>query len=133
MNKLLQSQYVRCIENRQFIRQQGEIKPPNEAIYGLTVGKVYKRIPDSKTERHGMIRVIDESFGEPGSEKGYMFPADYFEPLDMSETKLEEVLIRVPSYIRDVLHAEAVASDKSISALVRDWIDERLDLPESEK
>ena len=133
MNKLLNSQYVRCINNRQFIRMMGEAAPPDEAIYGLTVGRVYKRIPDAKTESHGMIRVIDESFGEPGSEEGYMFPADYFEPLDLSESKLEEVMIRVPAFMKDILHAEAVASDRSISALVREWIDEHLDLPEAEK
>ena len=132
MNTLLKSQYVRCVENRQFIHIQGEA-PPDEEIYGLTIGKVYKRIPDEKTEVHGMIRVIDESFGEPGSERGYMFPANYFEPLDMSETKLEEVLVRVPAFVKDILYAEAVASDKSISALLREWIDERLDLPESVK
>jgi hypothetical protein len=28
------------------------------------------------------------------------------------------------------LHAEAIMAQKSISALVREWIDERLDLPE---
>ena len=132
MNTLLKSQYVRCVENRQFIHIQGEA-PPDEEIYGLTIGKVYKRIPDEKTEVHGMIRVIDESFGEPGSERGYMVPANYFEPLDMSETKLEEVLVRVPAFVKDILYAEAVASDKSISALLREWIDERLDLPESVK
>jgi hypothetical protein len=30
-----------------------------------------------------------------------------------------------------VLHAEAVAARKSISALLREWIDERLDFPEN--
>ena len=79
-----------------------------------------------------MIRVIDESFGEPGSEQGYMFPMRYFEPLDTSNGKLNDVTVRVPAYIKDILHAEAVASDKSISSLVRDWIDERLDLPEQD-
>ena len=41
-----------------------------------------------------MIRVIDESFGEPGSEQGYMFPLNYFEPLDMSDSSLEGITVR---------------------------------------
>ena len=122
--------YVRCIENHQFIHRQGEV-PPDEEIYGLTIGKVYKRIPDTQAERHGMIRVIDESFGEPGSEQGYMYPARYFELLDLNNSRLEQVSVQVPAYIRDIIHAEAVAADKSMSELVRIWIDERLDLPES--
>jgi hypothetical protein len=107
-------------------------EPPDEAIYGLTVGKVYKRLPDARAEQHGMIRVIDESYGEPGSEQGYMFPATYFEPLDTSNVQLAEVVVRVPAYVKEILHAEAVATDQSVAALVRGWIDERLDLPEGQ-
>ena len=32
-------------------------------------------------------------------------------------------------YLKGVLHAEAIASDKSVSALMREWVEERLDLP----
>ena len=45
--------YVRCIENRQFIHPKGA-PPVDDEIYGLTVGKVYKRIPDSQAEQHKM-------------------------------------------------------------------------------
>ncbi len=121
--------YVRCIENRQFIHRQGEA-PPDEEIYGLTIGKVYKRLPDAQAEYHGMIRVIDESFGEPGSEHGYMYPASYFEPLDLTDDKPAKISIQVPAYLKDILHAEAVAADKSVSALAYAWLDEHLDLPE---
>jgi hypothetical protein len=38
----------------------------------LQVRKVYERIPDTKAEGHGYIRVIDESGDD------YMFPADRF-------------------------------------------------------
>lgn len=121
--------YVRCIENRQFIHQKGE-PPVDDEIYGLTVGKVYKRVPDSQAERHGMIRVIDESFGEPGSEEGYMYPDIYFEPLDYTAQNLEHISLQVPAYVKDILHAEAVASNMSVSAFLRKWIDEHLDLPQ---
>ena len=77
-----------------------------------------------------MIRVIDESFGEPGSEEGYMYPQIYFEPLDFSQKKLESVALQVPAYMKDILHAEAVAADMSVSAFIRKWLDEQLDLPE---
>jgi hypothetical protein len=124
----MKSIYVRCIENRQFIHQLGE-PPPDEEIYGLTIGKVYKRIPDAQAERHGMIRVIDASFGEPGSEHGYTYPASYFEPLDLTDQRADQISVQLPAFVKDILHAEAVAADKSVSALVRDWINDRLDLP----
>ncbi len=42
---------------------------------------------------------------------------------------MSSLTIHVDDYTKGVLHAEAVASDKSISVLLREWIDERLDLP----
>jgi hypothetical protein len=41
----------------------------------------------------------------------------------------ESVTVHLDPYLKGVLHAEAVAAGKSISALLREWIDERLDLP----
>jgi hypothetical protein len=35
----------------------------------------------------------------------------------------------VPPLLRDILQAEALAHGKSVSALLRQWIEERLDLP----
>jgi hypothetical protein len=76
----------------------------------------------------GMVRVIDGS-GEP-----YLYPADYFEPLLIKGgVRLTDhvLAIRLDEITKGVLHAEAVAAKKSISALLREWIDERLDLPEN--
>jgi hypothetical protein len=42
------------------------------------------------------------------------------------------VLVRVPAYVKEILYAESVAADKSVAALLREWIDERLDLPEGQ-
>lgn len=126
---MMNTYYVRCVENRQFIHFQGE-SPPDDEIYGLTIGKVYKRIVDKQAEKRGMIRVIDESFGEPGSEEGYLYPANYFEPLDFANDTLAPLAVYVPAYVKDVLHAEAVAADLSVSALLRKLLDEHLDLPE---
>jgi hypothetical protein len=65
---MMKTHYVRCVENRQFIHFQGE-SLPDEEICGLTIGKVDKHIVDKQAEKHGMIRVIDEAFGELGSEE----------------------------------------------------------------
>lgn len=103
-------------------------------MFGLTIGKVYKVISDPVAERHGMTRIIDESFGEPGSEDGYLYPSDYFEPFlpdeHLSRTSLT---IYLDEYAKGVLHAEAVASRKSVSALIRDCVEQRLNLPRQEK
>ena len=100
-------------------------------MFGLTVGKVYKVISDPIAEQHGMIRIIDESYGESGSENGYLYPAGYFEPfLPTEDPSRSSLTIYLDEYVKGVLHAEAIASDKSVSALMaREWVEERLDLP----
>ena len=102
-----------------------------EPLFGLTIGQVYKVISDPVAEEHGMSRIIDESFGEAGSENGYLYPADYFEPfLPSEELHRSSLTIYLDEYVKGVLHAEAIAADKSVSALMREWVEERLDLPE---
>ena len=121
--------YAKCICNRPYVQLPPQPEQ-EEPLYGLTIGKVYKVISDPIAERHGMIRVIDESFGESGSENGYLYPADYFEPfLPHEEHSPSSITIYLDEYAKGALHAEAVASDKSISGLVREWVEERLDLP----
>ena len=121
--------YAKCISNRPYLKppHQPELEGP---LFGLTVGKVYKVISDPIAEQHGMIRVIDESFGEPGSENGYLYPAGYFEPfIPHEDPSRSSLTIYLDEYVKGVLHAEAIASDKSVSALMREWVEERLDLP----
>ncbi len=43
----------------------------------LELHKLYRVIPDKEAERHGDLRVVDES-GED-----YLYPADYFVPVDL--------------------------------------------------
>ena len=122
--------YAKCICNRPYLQPPHQ-SVQEEPLFGLTIGKVYKVISDPIAEQHGMIRVIDESFGEPGSDNGYLYPASYFEPfLPQRDQSSSSLTIYLDEYIKGVLHAEAVASDKSVSALVREWVEERLDLPE---
>ena len=48
----------------------------------LEIRKLYENIPDKEAERHGQVRVIDES------EEDYLYPAKYFAPIRLlAETK----------------------------------------------
>ncbi len=122
--------YVKCINNKPYIKLPGE-PLQEEPLFGLTIGKVYKTITDRTAEKRGLIRVIDESFGEPGSEDGYLYPDEYFEPFtpNGSSQGVSPVTFYLDDFLKGVLHAEAVAADKSVSALVREWVEEHLDLP----
>lgn len=123
--------YARCICNQPYLYAPDQ-PLQEEPLFGLTVGKVYKVISDPTAEQHGMTRIIDESFGDPGSENGYLYPSDYFEPfLPDEHFSRSSLTIYLDEYVKGVLHAEAVASNKSVSALMRDWVEERLDLPYS--
>ena len=121
--------YAKCISNRPYLHPRHQPEQ-EESLFGLTIEQVYKVISDPVAEKHGMIRIIDESFGEAGSENGYLYPADYFEPfLPNEKPNRSSLTIYLNEYVKGVLHAEAVASDRSISSLIREWIEDRLALP----
>jgi hypothetical protein len=44
----------------------------------LIVGKVYLTLPDENAANAGLIRVLDETYGEPGSEDGYLYQEKLF-------------------------------------------------------
>ncbi len=56
----------------------------------LERGKLYQVIPDSEAERHGYLRVVDES----GEDYGYT--ADRFFPIDLPKP-LEKALFKATS------------------------------------
>ena len=56
---LPRSGYVLCVRNENY--------PAS-----LERRKLYRRLPDTRSEKHGLIRIIDES-GED-----YLYPADFF-------------------------------------------------------
>lgn len=119
--------YLRCISNKGFIWQQGKLL--DEELVSLTVGKLYKAVATSAEERErSFVRVVDNS-GED-----YLYPINRVEPVlvngnlhDAAPTAT--LAAHVPPLLRDILQAEALASGKSVSALLREWIEERLDLP----
>ena len=51
----------------------------------LEVRKLYPQLPDSDAERHGQVRIIDES-GED-----YLYPQEYFRPIQLPAEIIEAI------------------------------------------
>ena len=115
--------YVRCIDNKAYIQWPDQVFDPAETTT-LTIGKIYKMALPEPNDGE-MIRVFDDT-GED-----YLFPPTYFEAYDPNgDLDFPSALtVHLNAYQRNILGAEALAARKSVSALVREWIDERLDLP----
>lgn len=107
--------FVRCISNK-----------GNEA--SLDLGFIYRALELNPLEKEsGMVRIIDNE-GED-----YLYPNHWFETLS-TEKLLSEPLQPLTIYLNAVsriaVRDQANAEGVSISGLVREWIDERLDLPQ---
>ena len=116
--------YMRCVNNKAYIRFK-DVPPSDETLVDLTVGNVYKVLPDLEAERAGSIRVIDNS-GED-----YLYPAEYFKPINWNRSSSDfsdSLTIPIDGLTKAVLRAEALAEGMSISSLVREWIHKHLDL-----
>jgi hypothetical protein len=115
--------YVRCVKNEGFIYDQNG-KPFDDILDDLALGQVYRVAPPVKNDG-AMLRVVDES-GED-----YLYPPDYFEEFERGDNgdHPNAITIYVSDFMKGVLHAEAVVARKPLSALLREWVDERLDLP----
>ncbi len=60
------------------------------------------------------------------SKKTNLFPSDYFEPVHVNEpsgSAGQQVTVHLDEVTKGILHAEALAAQKSVSALLREWID----------
>ncbi len=117
--------YLRCIQNKAYI-QFGDEPVRDEPLVSLTLGYIYKALPPTVDEqRLGEVRVIDNE-GED-----YLYPVDYFETLLFNGEKeaTETATVHLDPITKGILRAEAIAAKTSVSALLRAWIDERLDLP----
>jgi hypothetical protein len=65
----LKNKFLLCIDNEGY-----------EA--SLELRKLYENKPDKEAERHGQVRIIDES------KEDYLYPAEYFAPVKLlTETK----------------------------------------------
>ncbi|MCB0110209.1 MAG: hypothetical protein KDE53_30020 [Caldilineaceae bacterium] len=103
--------YVRCINNRGY-----------EA--SLTDGAIYKVLPTESDP--ASLRIIDNE-GED-----YLYDIGRFEVVAYQDDLFdasEVVTIHLDPLLKGIVRAEALAAQKSVSALLRQWIDERLDLP----
>jgi len=96
----------------------------NQAGYAasLTPQRVYEVIPDP-AEANGMLRVIDDT-GED-----YLFEAELFREIDNLTGVATEVTVGLTWPMKAALHRIASQRGISMSALIREWIDEHLDLP----
>ena len=90
----------------------------------LTPQRVYEVIPDP-AEANGMLRVIDD-IGED-----YLFEAGLFREIDDLTGVVTEVTVGLTWPMKAAIHRIASQRGISMSALIREWIDEHLDLPVS--
>ena len=88
----------------------------------LTPGQFYRVLPD-KAEAHDMLRVVDNT-GED-----YLFDADLFENVNDLAGWLTDLTISVTIPMKATIRQIANQRGISMAALLREWIDERLDLP----
>jgi len=88
----------------------------------VTPGQYYRALPD-KAEAHGMLRVIDNT-GED-----YIYAASIFEPVDNLDQLQTELIVRLDAPTKATILQIANQRGISMSALVREWIEERVDLP----
>jgi hypothetical protein len=88
----------------------------------LTPGQFYQVLPD-EAEEHGLLRIVDNT-GED-----YLFDAELFEEVQDLSSFFTELTIGLSVPIKATIYQLANQQGKSMSALLREWIDERLDLP----
>lgn len=101
------TRYVKCIENTGY-----------EA--SLTPNQVYEVIAD---EKHGMIRLIDDT-GED-----YLFESHLFRSVENLNELAADITVGLTWPMKATIYRIANQRGISMSALLREWIDERLDLP----
>ncbi|MEZ4707365.1 MAG: hypothetical protein R3A44_09180 [Caldilineaceae bacterium] len=115
--------YVRCIKNETL--WVDDLAPTYDPL--LVVGRVYKVAPALPNDGEQFLRVVDEE-GED-----YLYPRSYFEPYLPNGDDLqssEAATVHLTPYLKNILRAEALSVNQSVSTLLRGWIEERLDLPE---
>ncbi len=88
----------------------------------LTPRQIYEVLPDP-AEVNGMIRVIDDS-GED-----YLFEIELFEPVKNLTDLTTDITVGLTWPMKATIYRIANQRGISMSALLREWIDEHLDLP----
>ncbi|MCB0084970.1 MAG: CopG family transcriptional regulator [Caldilineaceae bacterium] len=110
------SVYVRCVDS-------------GDDPISLTVGELYETLPASQREQDdGWLRIIDNE-GQP-----YLHPAHLFIPVDQSALTAnhgQKITVHLDAITKLKLRDQANARGISMSALMRELVEERLDLPEA--
>lgn len=88
----------------------------------LTPRQVYEVLADP-AEKNGMLRVVDDT-GED-----YLFEADMFEPVNDLQKFSTDLSVGLTWPMKANIYRIANQRGISMSALLREWIDEHLDLP----
>lgn len=104
--------YARCIN--------GDDDP-----LSLTKGQYYAVLSDS-AESHGMLRVIDNTAED------YLFPSHRFQFSDDLKGLQTDLTIGLTVPEKAAIYQIANQRGLSMAALMREWIDERLDLASQE-
>ena len=121
------NKYARCIRNETYFRGDGA----ENFVPDLLVGEVYRLLRVSPTEeKRRLMRVVDRSG------VGYLYPRDYFEMLTEEELLASPAAITVYMSLRDKVElrtqadrqSEQLQKSVSMSHIVREWVEERLDL-----
>lgn len=107
--KTMKTRYVRCLDNTGY-------------ELSLTPQQVYEVIPDP-AEADGMLRLVDDS-GED-----YLFEADLFEVVENLTELAADITVSLTWPMKATIYRIAKQRGISMSALLREWIDEHLDLP----
>lgn len=96
--------YVRCINNEGY-------------PVSLRVGMIYRVLPPERNDGD-LLRIADETSGEPGSAGRYLFDAAYFEPVtldELDEDATSTVTVHLSPTLRGILRAEALAAENQLA------------------
>lgn len=121
------NKYARCMRNETYFKDDAAA----DFVPDLLVGEVYRVLSVSSGEEdHHFLRVIDRSG------VAYLYPRDYFEILGEEELINTPATLTVHMNLRDKVELRTLADRQSelmqknisMSHLVREWMEERLDL-----
>ncbi len=110
-----------AIPQKQSVRYVKSLDNGGDSL-SLTPGQFYQVLPD-QAEEHGLLRVVDNT-GED-----YLFDADLFEEVQDLSSFFTDLTVGLSVPMKATIYQLANQQGKSMSALLREWIDERLDLP----
>lgn len=111
VNRSIRERFVKCVA-------------PSGDSLSVTPGQYYQVLSDP-SEIDGMLRVVDNTAED------YLYIADKFEPVADLDNFITDLTISLTVPMKVIIQQMALQRGISMAALLREWIDERLDLPVS--